>query len=94
LSREAFTPQERHSDRTDLSHLRREVATLEIKEFLICRQGRDMHWVVRLDSTVYGAYLNKEQALLDAIDAARDTMQSGREARVLLRERRIAVRIY
>lgn len=77
-----------------MSDLRREVATLEIKEFLICRQGGDMHWVVRLDSAVYGAYLNKEQALLDAVEAARDAVQSGREARVLLCERRIAVRIY
>jgi hypothetical protein len=67
---------------------------LEIMEFLICRQGREMRWVVHLDNNVYGAYLNKEQALLDAVDAARDAVQSGREARVLLRERRIAVRIY
>jgi hypothetical protein len=38
-----------------------------IMEFQVCRQGRDAHWVVRLGDSVYGAYLDKEQALLDAL---------------------------
>ena len=53
-----------------------------------------MRWVVRLDNTTYGAYLDKEQALLDAVDAARDAQLTGRDARVFLRERAIAARIY
>ena len=65
-----------------------------IMEFHVCRQGRDMQWVVRLDNTTYGAYLDKEQALLDAVDAARDARQAGREAHVFLREHAIAARIF
>jgi hypothetical protein len=67
---------------------------MEIMEFHVCRQGRDMRWVVRLDNATYGAYLDKEQALLDAVDAARDALQSGREARVFLREQRVAARVF
>jgi hypothetical protein len=67
---------------------------MDIMEFHVCRQGRDMRWVVRLDNTTYGAYLDKEQALLDAVEAARDALQSGREARVFLRERAVEARIF
>jgi len=42
-----------------------------IMEFEVCRRGRDARWVVRIGASVYGAYLDKEQALLDAVDAAR-----------------------
>ncbi|HVH78719.1 MAG TPA: hypothetical protein VM782_04965 [Stellaceae bacterium] len=66
---------------------------MDIMEFHICQQGRDMRWVVRLDNTTYGAYLDKQEALLDALDAARDAQQVGREARVFLRERAEAARI-
>ncbi len=38
--------------------------------------------MVRLDNRIYGDYLDKEQALLDAIDAARDADKKGREAQV------------
>ena len=64
-----------------------------IMEFQVCQQGRDARWVVRLGNAVYGAYLDKEQALLDAVEAARDALQSGREAQVWLRERANAARI-
>jgi hypothetical protein len=67
---------------------------MDIMEFHVCRQGRDMQWVVRLDDTTYGAYLDKEQALLDAVDAARDARQGGREAQVFLREHTVAARIF
>ena len=67
---------------------------MEIMEFHVCRQGRDMQWVVRLDDTTYGAYLDKEQALLDAVDAARDARETGRDAQVFLREHAIAARIF
>jgi hypothetical protein len=67
---------------------------MDIMEFHVCRQGRGMRWVVRLDNTTYGAYLDKEQALLDAVEAARDALLSGREARVFLREHTEAARIF
>jgi hypothetical protein len=67
---------------------------MEIMEFHVCRQGREMQWVVRLDNTTYGAYLDKEQALLDAVDAARDARQAGRDAQVYLREHTVAARIF
>jgi len=67
---------------------------MDIMEFHVCQHGRDMRWVVRVDNTTYGAYLDKEQALLDAVEAARDARQSGREAQVFLRERTDAARIF
>ena len=65
-----------------------------IMEFQVCRQGRDARWVVRLGDAVYGSYLDKEQALLDAVDAARDAAQCGREVQVWVRERASAARIF
>jgi hypothetical protein len=65
-----------------------------IMEFQVCRQERDARWVVRLGNVVYGSYLDKEQALLDAVDAARDALQTGREAQVWIRERAEAARIF
>ena len=65
-----------------------------IMEFQVCRQGREARWVVRLGTAVYGAYLDKEQALLDAIDAARDAAQVGREAQVWVREHANAARVF
>lgn len=67
---------------------------MEIMEFHVCQLGRTMRWVVRLDNTTYGAYLDKEQALLDAVEAASDARQSGREARVFLREHSTDARIF
>lgn len=67
---------------------------MDVMEFHVCRQGRDMRWIVRVDNATYGAYLDKEQALLDAVDAARDARQAGHDARVFLRERMTAARIF
>lgn len=67
---------------------------MQIMEFQVCRHSRNARWIVRLGNTVYGSYLDKEQALLDAVDAARDALQSGREAQVWLRERSDAARIF
>ena len=63
-------------------------------EFQVCRRGRDARWIVRLGNAVYGSYLDKEQALLDAIDAARDALQSGHEVQVWVREPTGADRIF
>jgi hypothetical protein len=67
---------------------------MDTMEFHVCQQGRDMRWVVRLDNTTYGAYLDKEQAMLDAVEAAREAQQAGRDARVFLGERTDAGRIF
>ncbi|HEX3860073.1 MAG TPA: hypothetical protein VHY35_00090 [Stellaceae bacterium] len=67
---------------------------MAVMEFKVCRQGRDARWVVRLGNSLYGSYLDKEQALLDAVEAARDALQCGREAQVWLRERTDAARIF
>jgi hypothetical protein len=61
-----------------------------IMEFEVCRRGRDAQWVVRLGDALYGSYLDREQAMLDALDAARDALETGREAQVWLRERETA----
>jgi hypothetical protein len=65
-----------------------------VMEFQVCRRGRESRWVVTLGNAVYGAYLDKEQALLDAVDAARDALQTGREAQVWVRDRSTAARVF
>ena len=67
---------------------------MPVMEFRVCRQGREARWVVTLGNTLYGAYLDQEQALLDAVDAARDAAQNGGEAQVWLWDRNIASRIF
>ena len=62
-------------------------------EFRICRQGRKERWVVTVGVAVYGAYLDQEQAVLDAVDAARDAIQQGGEAQVWLQGHSGASRI-
>ncbi len=65
-----------------------------IMEFEVCRRGRDARWIVRLGNAVYGAYLDREQALLDAVDAARDAALCGREAQVWIRDHASAARVF
>ena len=50
--------------------------------FRVCRQGAPRRWVVLLGDNLYGEYADKEQALLDAVDAARDARDRGQEAEV------------
>jgi hypothetical protein len=65
-----------------------------IMEFEVCRRSRDARWIVRLGDVLYGSYLDREQAILDAVDAARDARQCGREAQVWIRDPGSAARLY
>jgi hypothetical protein len=67
---------------------------VRVLEFQVCRRGRESRWVVMLGDAVYGAYLDKEQAVLDAVDAAREALHSGREAQVWLRDRSTPARVF
>ena len=59
---------------------------MDVMRFQVCRHGNDGRWIVRCDDRNYGDYLDKDQALLDALDAARDAQETGRDAQVWLRE--------
>ena len=63
-------------------------------EFQVCHHAGEARWIVRLGGGVYGFYLDKEQALLDALDAARDASESGREAQVWLCDSAETARIF
>jgi len=63
-------------------------------EFQVCRRGRATRWVVMLGHSFYGSYLDKEQALLDAVDAARDALRSGNEAQVWVTDSSNAARVF
>jgi len=65
-----------------------------IMQFEVCGRNRNAQWIVRLGAVLYGSYLDREQALLDAVDAARDAQQCGREAQVWLRDPAGAARIF
>jgi hypothetical protein len=62
--------------------------------FQACQRGRELRWSVMLGDTIYGAYIDKEQALLDAVDAARDSLEAGCEAQVWIREQSNASRVF
>ena len=59
-------------------------------QFQVCLRGREARWVVRLGDSFYGAYLDKEQALLDVVDTAR----AGYEAQVWIKDRSAAARVF
>ena len=63
-------------------------------QFHVRQRVRDRRWVVRLGDSLYGAYLDKEQALLDAVDAARDAMQPGSDAQVWIKHRSVLARVF
>ena len=50
--------------------------------FRVSREGAATRWVVLLGDRLYGEYADKNEALLDAIDAAQDARDSGQEAEV------------
>jgi len=62
--------------------------------FQVCQRGRELTWIVTLGDTIYGAYIDKEQALLDAVDAARDSLEAGCEAQVWIREQSNVSRVF
>ena len=67
---------------------------MEALEFQVCRHDGEARWIVRLGNAVYGFYLDKEQALLDALDAARVASDAGREAQVWVCESAETARIF
>lgn len=67
---------------------------MRVLEFQVCRRGLEARWVVTLGDGIYGDYLDTEQAVLDAVDAARDALQSGREAQVWVLDLSIAARVF
>jgi hypothetical protein len=50
--------------------------------FWVCHDREPRRWVVRRDDKIYGEYLSRERAVLDAIEAAADARQSGCDAEV------------
>jgi len=68
--------------------------TAKIMKFQVHQHARSARWVVRLNDASYGVYLDKEQALLDAVDAARDAQLAGREAQVWMRDRTGVERVF
>ena len=69
-------------------------------EFQVSRQARESRWVVMLGNSLdggnslYGTYVDKEQALLDAVDAARDAVQAGCAAQVWIKDRSTTARVF
>lgn len=52
-------------------------------QFWICRcEQNPRRWVVRRNEEIYGEYLDREQAKLDAMEAATDARQVGHAAEV------------
>ena len=50
--------------------------------FHVCRQGSPARWTVLLEGQLYGEYLDKDQAVIDAVEAAREAQDGGRTAEV------------
>jgi hypothetical protein len=51
-------------------------------KFEVHQTGRGRDWVVLVGGKLYGRYLSREEAVLDAFDAAEDARRSGRAAEV------------
>lgn len=63
-------------------------------KFTVCPRSRDARWIVCLGDVLYGSYLNREQAILDAVDAARDAQQCEGDVQVWIWDRAGRARIY
>lgn len=60
--------------------------------FRVCRDGRQARWVVLVEDRFYGEYLDKDGAVLDAIEATMDARATGNKAEVWDQSR--ALRLY
>ena len=60
--------------------------------FRICRQGVPKRWVVLLEERPYGEYADRQEALLDAVEAATDVREAGQQVEVW--DQISAVRVY
>ena len=52
-------------------------------KFEVRQTGRGRDWIVLVGGQFYGRYLSREEAILDAFDAAEDARLSGRAAEVI-----------
>ncbi len=52
-------------------------------KFKVRQTGRGRNWVVLVGGKLYGRYLGREEAVLDALDAAEDARRCGRAAEVV-----------
>ena len=50
--------------------------------FRVCRDEREGRWIVLVGDQRYGEYRDKEEAVLDAIEAAQEARATGGEAEV------------
>ena len=50
--------------------------------FRVCRDEREGRWLVLVEDRLYGEYLDKEEAILDAVEAAQEACSAGGEAEV------------
>ena len=50
--------------------------------FRVCRSGLPAKWMVLVEGQPYGEYLDQQQALMDAIEAAKDASEAGTAAEV------------
>jgi hypothetical protein len=57
-----------------------------MREYLIEKHGEGIrtHWKVKVGREVHGDYLSEWAALLDAVDAAQEDGENGREAQVMI----------
>ena len=50
--------------------------------FRVCRKRSPAKWMVLVEGQPYGEYLDQQQALMDAIEAAREACEAGTTAEV------------
>ena len=50
--------------------------------FRVCRKGSPARWVELVEGKFYGEYVDKGQAVLDAIEAATEARETGQVAEV------------
>jgi hypothetical protein len=73
---------------------------MQAMQFHVRRQARESRWIVMVGNSLYcgnslyGTYLDKEQAVLDAVDAARDAVQAGCKAQVWIKDRSTTARVF